>query len=129
MCAHAVRVSIRAINGVDTVNVSLAKGLASVTMKPGNTATLKQMHEAIAKNGFTMKQSEVTVRGEVVNDGGKLRLKVSGTSDVLDLMPEGPAVNLSSAIGKLVEITGTLPEAAKNQVPSAVRARSIGEVK
>ena len=124
-----MRVSLKAINGVDTVNVSLTKGLAAVTMKPGNSATLKQMHEAIAKNGFTMKQTEVVVRGEVVNDGGKLRLKVSGTSDVLNLTPESSTVDVASAAGKQVEITGTMPEPAKNQVPDTIRVRSISEVK
>ena len=74
MCAHAVRVSLKSVAGVETVNVSLEKGLASVTLKPGNSASMKQLNDAIAKNGFTMKQSEATIDGQVVQDGGKLKL-------------------------------------------------------
>jgi hypothetical protein len=124
-----VRVSFKAIQGVDTVDVSLTKGLASVTLKPGNSVTLKQVQDAIAKNGFTMKQTEVVVRGEVVNDGGKFRLKVSGTSDVLDLSPSDASVNLGAAVGKSVEIVGTIPEAAKGKALDSVRVKTIKESK
>ena len=57
-----MRVSLKAVPGVDSVDVSLEKGLAVVKMKPGNTTTLKQLNEAIAKNGFTMKDSSAVVR-------------------------------------------------------------------
>jgi copper chaperone CopZ len=50
-----VRVSLKSVSGVDSVDVSLAKGLAAVKMKPGNTTTLAQLQHAITKNGFTMK--------------------------------------------------------------------------
>ena len=35
-----MRVSLKSVSGVDSVEVSLEKGHASVKMKPGNTATL-----------------------------------------------------------------------------------------
>src|SRR5947208_9159382 len=44
--SHAVRVSLKSVSGVDTVNVSLEKGLASVKMKPDNTVTLKQLNRS-----------------------------------------------------------------------------------
>ena len=66
-----MRVSLKSVSGVDSVDVSLAKGLASVSMKPGNTATLKQLQEAISKNGFTMKDSPATISGAVVVANGK----------------------------------------------------------
>jgi hypothetical protein len=56
-----VRVSLKSVSGVDSVDVSLAKGLATVKMRPGNTATLKQLQSAITKNGFTMKDSTATI--------------------------------------------------------------------
>ena len=61
-----MRVSLKSVAGVDSVDVSLEKGLAVVKMKPGNTATLKQLNEAITKNGFTMKDSTATVVGTVI---------------------------------------------------------------
>jgi copper chaperone CopZ len=44
VCAHAVRVSLKAVSGVEWVEVSLERGLATVKMKPGNTTTLKQLN-------------------------------------------------------------------------------------
>ena len=123
-----MRVSLKAINGVDSVDVSLKKGLATVTMKSGNTATMKQLQDAIAKNGFTMKQTEAIVKGALENNNGKYRFKVSGTSDILDVADSGGA-NLTSFIGKPAEITGTMPEGAKGKAPDTIRIRSFMETK
>jgi hypothetical protein len=122
-----VRVSIKAINGVDAVDVSLKKGLATVTMKQGNTATIKQLQDAIAKNGFTMKQTDVVVKGVLEGNNGKFRLQVSGTSDVLDVAD--PGSNLAAMVGKQAEITGTMPEGAKGKAPGTIRIKSITEAK
>ena len=130
MCAHAVRVSLKSVAGVDTVNVGLEKGLASVTLKPGNAATLKQLGEAIAKNGFTMKQSEATIDGQVVQEAGKLKLQITGSNEKLELVPEsGTAPAVGSLVGKTVEVTGTIPEAPKGKTPDAIRYRNIVEKK
>jgi hypothetical protein len=125
-----VRVSLKAVPGVDTVDVNLAQGLATVTLKPGNTATLKQLGDAIAKNGFTMKQSEATVVGKTVQDGGKTKLQIAGTGDVLDLVPGPNAAAVSAAlVGRVVEVKGTVPEAAKGKTPDVIRYSSVTELK
>ena len=82
-----MRVSLKSVAGVESVDVSLAKGLAAVKLKPGNTATLKQLQSAIAKNGFTMKDSSAIVAGTVVVEAGRVQLKVSGSNEMLDLVP------------------------------------------
>jgi copper chaperone CopZ len=123
-------VSLKSLPGVDTVNVSLEKGLASVTLKPGNSATLKQMGDAIAKNGFSMKQAEATVVGQVVQEAGKLKLQVTGSNEKLELIPDANVQPLSANLGgKSVEVTGTIPEAAKGKTPDVIRYRTIKETK
>ena len=129
MCAHAVRVSLKSVSGVDSVDVNLEKGLASVKMKPGNIVSLKQLNDAIAKNGFTMKQSEATIDGQVVQDGGKLKLQISGSNDKLDLVAEAGAPSADNLIGKNVEVSGMLPEAPKGKIPEIIRYRTIVEKK
>jgi copper chaperone CopZ len=125
-----VRVSLKAVPGVDNVNVSLEKGLATVTLKPGNATTLKQLQDAIAKNGFTMKQSEATVIGRLVSNGGKLQLQISGSNDVLQLVPSAEGgVDPASMTGKTVKVTGEIPEAAKGKLPDTLRYKSIEEQK
>jgi hypothetical protein len=97
-------------------------------MKPGNTATLKQLNEAITKNGFTMKDSTATVAGIVIETDGNAILKVSGSNDLLKLMPQstsGP--NVVSMLGKTVLVEGMVPEAGKGKTPDSIRYQSIME--
>jgi hypothetical protein len=117
------------VSGVDSVDVSLAKGLAAVKMKPGNTTTLKQLQGAITKNGFTMKQSTATIVGTVVVSAGRVQLRVSGSNEMLDLIPEGQVTpNATSLNGKSVLIEGSIPEATRGKSPDAIHYRSITEV-
>ena len=123
-----MRVSLKSVSGVDSVDVSLAKGLATVKMKPGNPATLKQLQNAISKNGFTMKQSRATVAGTVMVTNGKTQLRVSGSEEVLDLLPDsGSGGNSSLTNGKIVVVEGDIPEATKGKSPDSIHYRSIME--
>jgi hypothetical protein len=122
-----VSVSLKSISGVDSVNVSLAKGLAAVKMKPGNMATLKQLQTAITKNGFTMKQSAVAVVGIVVLDSGKAQLRVSGSNEMVDLIPDGQVPSVANSLnGKSVLVDGFVPETTKGQAFS-IHYRSVTE--
>jgi hypothetical protein len=125
-----VRVSLKSVSGVDSVDVSLEKGLAVVKMKPGNTATLKQLNEGITKNGFTMKDSTAVVAGIVIITDGKPTLSVSGSNDLLKLVPQSTsAPNAVSMAGKTVLVEGTVPEAGKGKAPDSLRYQSITEEK
>jgi len=125
-----VRVSLKAVSGVDTVDVNLEKGLATVKMKPGNMTTLKQLNEAIAKNGFTMKDSTAILAGTVVTTNGKTAIQVSGSNDVLNLVPESSsAVDAASVTGKSILVEGMIPEASTGKVPDVIHYRSITERK
>jgi len=123
-----VRVSLKSVAGVESVDVSLEKGLAAVKMKPGNTATLKQLQAAITKNGFTMKTSKAVIAGRVLVSDGKAQLQVSGSNDVVRLVPESQnAPNASSMQGKSVVVAGTIPEAPKGKSPDSLIYHSLME--
>ena len=123
-----MRVSLQSVSGVDSVDVSLAKGLAAVKMKLRNTATLKQLQNAISKNGFTMKDSPATVAGTIVVANGKAQLRVGGSNELLTLTPESQTSSDPTALnGKSVLIEGTIPEAPKGKVPDSIRYQSIKE--
>ena len=128
MCAHAVRVSLKSVNGVDSVDVSLAKGLASVRMKPGNTVTFKQLEDAITKNGFSMKASKATIFGTVVAENGQPQLKITGSNEIVRLAAESKSeMNLSAMQGKTVVVTGTIPEAPKGKSPDSIGVEAVQE--
>lgn len=84
-CAHVVDVALKKVAGVESVEVSLNKGLATVKLKPANTVSVPQLWELIHKNGYTPKTTVVSVRGELTNVNGSLQLKISGTKDTLPL--------------------------------------------
>jgi len=117
-------VALKAVPGVDSVDVSLNKGLASVKMKQGNNTTFKQLQDAITKNGFTTKQSQVVVRGEVVQDGGAYKLKVSGSNEVYALVGN---TQPSSFLGRPVVVEGTIPEPPKGKTADSIQLKSIRE--
>jgi copper chaperone CopZ len=123
-----VRVSLKAVTGVDSVEVNLEKGLASVKMKSGNTATLRQLNDAIAKNGFTMKQSAATIAGAVVAANGHTALRVSGSNEMLELIPDASATPVPASLdGKSVLVEGSIPEAGKGKSPDSIRYHSLKE--
>jgi copper chaperone CopZ len=111
-CAHVVDVALRKVAGVESVDVSLNKGLATVKLKPGNTVSVPQLWEVIHKNGYTPKTTSVLVRGELANVNGAIQLKVSGTKDALPLMadPKNPAAfaEAPEKLGQTVIVQGAM---------------------
>lgn len=125
-CAHVVDVALKKVTGVESVAVSLNKGLAIVKLKPGNTVSVPQLWELIHKNGYTPKTTNVTVRGELMNVNGLLQLKVSGTKDALPLAPDSKNAaayaEISKRLGQTVIVQGVMAPAKdlKASVPLQV---------
>src|SRR5579863_697659 len=125
-CAHVVDVALRKVAGVESVEVSLNKGLATVKLKPGNTISVPQLWELIHKNGYTSKATAVSVRGELSTAQGRLALKVSGTKDIIPLGadPKNPAAygDLVRRSGETVIVQGVMTPAKdlKSSVPLQV---------
>ena len=125
-CAHVVDVALRKVAGVESVEVSLNKGLATVKLKPGNTVSVPQLWELIHKNGYTSKATAVSVRGELSTAQGRLALKVSGTKDIIPLGadPKNPAAygDLVRRSGETVIVQGVMTPAKdlKSPVPLQV---------
>ena len=106
-CAYAVRVAIMKFPGVESADVSLNKGLATVKLKPGNSIRPGDFWVAIRKKGNTPRGTRVTVRGEILSGGAQL--KVTGSGEIFELKPSPEAAQqLKAAAGKTVTIEGTL---------------------
>ena len=78
MCAHAVRVALQEIPGVDSVRVSLNDGYADIALAESNTVTVEQVRSAIRKNGFSPREARVRVRGAVARRDSTLLLRLPG---------------------------------------------------
>src|ERR1700722_14236571 len=111
-CAHVVDVALKKVAGVESVEVSLNKGLATVKLKPGNVVSVPQLWELIHKNGYTPKTTAVSVRGELTNVNGALQLKETGTRAALPL-PDEPKNSAafgeaSKKVGQTVVVQGVM---------------------
>src|SRR5258706_12913070 len=122
-CAYAVRGALKKVAGVESVEVSLNKGLAAVKLKPGNTVRPEELWEVVRKNGFTPKETRVVVRG-TIGTSTQLQLKVSGSSQVLNLTGDTKLVqDATKQNGNTVVAEGSLKPAKdlKAAVPLEVR--------
>ena len=130
MCAHAVRVAFKNIQGIDRVDVSLNQGKATVELKPGNTVTISQLENALVKNGFTTKVSQVVVAGTLILASGKWSLRVDGSKEEFALVP-GANAQLPSAdrAGKGAIVSGTILVTDMKKPPSEIRFSTITEEK
>jgi copper chaperone CopZ len=128
-CAHAIHVSMKGIQGVNTVDVDLNTGLVIIKLDPGNRAAMRQFNEAVEKNGFTHKDADIIARGKLTGTAGAPMLQVEGTGDQFALTPATAGIDLSILIGKAVTVTGVLPQAPKGRVSSTLRYKSITEAR
>jgi cation transport ATPase len=126
-CAHAIHVSMKGIKGVDKVDVDLNTGLVSVHLAAGNSASMRQFNEAVEKNGFTHKDAKIIARGKLTGTAAAPVLEVSGTADRYALTGNG--VDVAALLGKMVNVSGTLPQVSKGKVADTLHYDSISEAR
>jgi copper chaperone CopZ len=126
-CAHAIHVSMTGIQGVNTVDVDLNTGLVNVALTPGNTAGMGLFQAAIKKNGFTYKGATVVARGTLTGPANAPVFEVTGTNDHYALTPAAQSLDLTTLLGKTVEVDGLLSQAKKNQLPDTLSYKTITE--
>jgi copper chaperone CopZ len=111
-CAHVVDVALRKVPGVESVEVSLNKGLATVRLKPGNVVAVPQLWQLLHEKGYTPKATSVTVRGEMSGKVGSPQLRVTGTKDILTLAadPQHPAAlpDAAAKLGQSITVHGVM---------------------
>jgi cation transport ATPase len=128
-CAHAIHVSMKGIQGVNAVDVDLNTGLVSIKLAPGNSAAMRQFNEAVEKNGFTHKDANIVVRGQLSGSAQSPFLDVTGTKDRYALTPLAAGTDISGLLGKTVVIDGVLPQSGKGKVSETLRYKSVTEAK
>ena len=125
-CAYAVRGALKKLKGVESVEVSLNKGLAEVKLKPGNTLQPEDFWNAVRNNGFTPKLTKVLARGRI--DGrGSGRLVFSSGSNSHELKGGSQVIDEARRlIGKTVEVEGSMtPAKATGTAPVPLEAVSV----
>jgi copper chaperone CopZ len=122
-----VSVAVKKIEGVQSVNVSLNKGLVTIDLAAGNHLTMAQLRGVIKANGFSPKEANVVIDGSLQNQSGTPVLRVDGTDESLIVVasshPPARSANVEplAAEGAHVEITGVI-EPSKDTGRLAVTA-------
>ena len=116
-CAHAMSVSIQKIPGVESVHISINRGLVTVMLKPGNTVTMEQVRKAILNDAFTPKEAHVVAVGQLVSQSGKLKFKVAGANDVFPVAST-PHKSWQSQVGRELTVNGLLSTTGTLQITS-----------
>jgi copper chaperone CopZ len=128
-CAHVVHVALKKMPGVESVDVSLNKGLATVRLRAGNTLSVQQFWQTIHHNGYTPKNTAVSLRGELVNAKGQMKLKITGTNEVLDLVADSSNAaaykTAESKLGQTVTIEGVMMPVKNLKTPVPLEVRRI----
>ena len=81
-------VAVKKIDGVQSVDVSLNKGLVTIDLAPGNRLTMTQLRRVITSNGFSPKEAMVVVEGVLDIRSGAPTLRVDGTDETFVLVAE-----------------------------------------
>jgi copper chaperone CopZ len=125
-----VRVAVRKLDGVESVDVSLERASVTLGLRPGNRITLPQLRQIIRNNGFTAKDATVTAIGTVIERGGKPALSVTGT-DVVWLLA-GSNAAYADAMQRIktrqtdpVEAIGTVAAPANPNQPEQVTLQTL----
>jgi cation transport ATPase len=128
-CAHAIHVSMKGIQGVNTVDVDLNTGLVVIKLNPANTAAMRQFNEAVEKNGFTHKDADIVANGKLTGTAAAPVLEVSETQDRYALSPDSTGIDIALLLGKTVTVAGLLPQAPKGKVSNTLRYKTITEAR
>ncbi len=78
-CAFGIEKKLRAVEGVEEVDVLLDEGAIRLTLTPGNSCTVGAFEKAVDQAGFELAGLSLEARGTVTKRGGDPVLEVSDT--------------------------------------------------
>ncbi len=113
MCAHAVRVALERLDGVEAVTVSLEEGVAAITLVEENEVTVSTVRRVVRDNGFSPKQTELRgVFETVALAGGEIGIKIGEDTYGLMLPPPTDAAEEHEVLpaGIRVAVRAVVPE-------------------
>ncbi|GAA0893516.1 hypothetical protein GCM10009122_31950 [Fulvivirga kasyanovii] len=77
-CAYGLERGLKKMDGLQSVKVSLNDGKAYLKLAADNDLSLQKIQKEVKNNGFSARSAEVTLNGELVNDGNKWSVSVNG---------------------------------------------------
>ena len=126
MCAHAVRVAVEKLDGVDEAEVSLDDGRVRVRFAPGNTVTIAQLRRTIRHQGFTPREAKLTLSARIELHGGALVAIVPGSGVAYAVTAEDQVRGrLSSSVGGIVVLQGEVAIDENDVTPERIAVTAL----
>jgi len=121
---------MKKVNGVESVNVSLNEGKASIRFKPESRAQYADVRSGIEKNGFAVKDATLRARGRLQQVDGGWQFVISGSGETFNVTPEDAKnVDLARAMqqkaGQDVLLEGTVPTPEKNKPQTTFKVKAV----
>lgn len=126
-----MRVALEKVDGIESVRVTLKRGVAHITLEQGNTVTLAGLRRIVKDAGYQSRDAVVTVRGTVRARENRLMLEVSGTSELFDLVAdrgESPA-DAERAVDRVAEVTGAITNPDTKAIRETLLVQSLSVVR
>jgi hypothetical protein len=124
-----VSVAVKKIDGVQSVSVSLNKGLVTIELVPGNHLTMPGLRRVITANGFSPKEATVIVDGVLENRSGTPMLKADGTSETFVLVPMPSVVSAFDDTRRLLPQGGHVEISGRIEPPKGPEQLAVLSVK
>ena len=115
-CAFGIEKKLRKVDGVQEIEVLLDEGQIRLVFLEGNTATVRDLENAVDASGFELAGLQLVVRGTLVREGDwetlrvgpkqRIRLVEKGAGSARLLSPETLERLRSAAAGGAVLIGG-----------------------
>lgn len=120
MCAHAVRVALERLDGVESVTVSLEEGVAVVRLTDENEVSVATVRQVVRDNGFSPKQTELEgVFDTVALPDGQIGVKIGDVAYRLRFPQAGRAgEDQAPGAGVRVRLSGVVPEPQESRSPA-----------
>lgn len=115
------------LDGVETADVSLNDGRVTVGFRAENAVTIAQLRRAIRDQGFSPRESVVTLSAEIEIREGRLVAVVPGSRAIYELTAEeGNSARLRSAVGTSIAIRGRLGADEDDATPTELTVIRVG---
>lgn len=76
-CAYGLERGLNKMDGIEKVRVSLNDGKAYLDLTASNNLSLKQIQEEVKVNGFSAKNAEVVLEGQLIKEDNTFKIRVN----------------------------------------------------
>jgi len=126
-----VRVAIKKVPGVESVDVSLERAVTDIRLAADNSVTLAQLRRIIKASGFNAADATITAAGTLTDQAGEPAIAISGANVTWRLLrdPAHAAVfdeaRQRAASKARVEVTGVVAAPRAESEPAQMSLHAL----